>query len=64
MGVFSEDGNWEFVDGDWIPTEKQKQLAITLPKPPINSNPIKFVNQQLICNFVAAATTEDDYVAF
>jgi hypothetical protein len=47
MGVFSEDGNWEFVDGDWIPTGKQKQLAITLPKPPINSNPIKFVNQQV-----------------
>lgn len=47
MAVVSEDGYWEFIDGDWIPTNKQEQLATPLPKPPINSNPLTFVNQQI-----------------
>ena len=47
MAVISEDGYWEFVDGDWVPTKKQKQLPTPLPKPQINSNPLTFVNQQV-----------------
>ena len=47
MGVVSEDGFWEFVDGDWTPTKKQAHLQSPPPKPLINSNPLQFANQQI-----------------
>jgi hypothetical protein len=66
MAVYSEDGNWEFVDGDWIPTDKQKQFNHPVSNPPeINSSPLKFANEQIsaTANEIKMNITADEQYA-
>ena len=66
MAVYSEDGNWEFVDGNWIPTDKQKQSGSPVSGPPqIDSNPLTFANEQVTstANEVKMNLTADEQYA-